>query len=167
MALSGSLTTKISMAYSKALDHATVSYGPTDSYAESFASGTGNDQVDLMFDDQRTLGASGSEDLDLAGGLTDAFGLTLTFVKVKAIQIRAAAGNTNNVVVGGASANAFVGPFGAATHTIAIPPSGVLTLCAPKAGWTVTPSTGDLLRIANSGAGSGVTYDITILGTSA
>mgnify|MGYP000488088098 CR=1 FL=1 len=61
----------------------------------------------------------------------------------------------------------FVGPFGSATHTVALPPGGNLILTAPASGWTVTAGTGDLLRVANSGAGTSVTFDIIIIGTSA
>lgn len=135
--------------------------------ATEFGSGTSENQVDKMFSDSRTINASSSETLDLAGSLSDAFGATITFATVKAILIKANAGNTNNVVVGNAGANDFVGPFGAATHTIAVKPGGVFLITAPETGWTVTAGTGDALKIANSGAGTGVTYSIIILGTSA
>lgn len=131
-------------------------------------SGTGDNQADKVFADTRTLASSANEDLDLAGGsLVDPLGAPVTFAKVKAIIVRAAAGNTNNVVVGGAAANAFQGGFGAANDTHAVPPGGVFLASAPKAGWAVTPGTGDLLRIANSGGGTSVQYDIEIIGTSA
>ena len=129
--------------------------------------GTAAGLADLLFSDQRTLAASATENLDLAGGLTDPLGATLTFVKIKAILVRASSGNTNNVVVGGQTVNGFLGPFGAAAHTVAVPPGGALLLAAPSAGWAVTPGTGDLLKILNGGAGTGVTYDVVIVGTSA
>jgi hypothetical protein len=135
--------------------------------AHTFEDGTANGQADTIFADQRTLAASASESLDLAGALTDPLGGAAVFAEVAAIEIRAAAGNTNNVVVGGAASNAFVGPFGAADNTIAVPPGGVLVLSHPGAGWPVTAGTGDLLQIANSGAGSPVTYDVVIIGRSA
>lgn len=130
--------------------------------------GTGANQADKLYADSNTLAASANTDVDLAGSLTDVLGAALTFAKVKAIFLRAATGNTNNVVLGGAASNAFVGPFGAAAHTISVSPGGFLGIIAPdSAGWTVTAGTGDLLRIANSGAGSTVTYDVVIIGTSA
>ena len=128
--------------------------------------GTGSGQADKVFSDQRTLNASASEDLDLAGVLTDLLGSTVTFAKVKFIFIKASTGNTNNVVVGNASSNGFVGPFGGATHTKAIAPGGFEMWFNPT-GWTVTAGTGDILKIANSGGGTSVTYDIVIVGTSA
>ena len=41
----------------------------------------------------------------------------------------------------------------------------MLLLVAPgAAGYAVTAGTGDILKVANSGAGTGVTYDIVIVG---
>lgn len=131
----------------------------------TFTDGAGANQVDRLFSDRRTLAASASEDLDLAGVLTDAFGATITNARIKAIVIKASSANTNNVVVGAASSNAFVGFFGADTHTLAIKPGGFLVIAVPDAtGWAVTAGTADLLKIANSGGTTTVTYDIAILG---
>jgi hypothetical protein len=131
-----------------------------------FAEGAGAGQVNKIFADRRTLSASASEDLDLSGTLTDVFGAVINLTEVKAILVIAASGNTNNVVLGGASATQFVGPFGAATHTIAVPPGGVFYMLHPGAnGWEVSAGVSDLLKVANSGAGTSVTYDIVILGS--
>lgn len=129
--------------------------------------GVGDNQADLLFADERTLAASASEDLDLSGVLTSPLGATIAAVRIKAILIKAAAGNTNDVIVGGAATNAFVGPFGAAANTHAVRPGGVYLAVAPKAGWPVTAATADLLRIANGGAGTDVTYDVVLIGASA
>lgn len=131
------------------------------------ANGTAAQQADLVYRSRRTLAASATENLDLAGSLVDVFGNTLTFVKIKAILIRASVDNTNNVVVGGAASNTFVGGFGAAANTYAVPPGGVFLVSAPAGGWTVTAATADILKVANSGGTTGVTYDIVVIGTSA
>lgn len=131
------------------------------------APGTGSGYADLVFADERTIAASSTENLDLAGALTSPLGQTLTFVKVKTIMIVASSANTNNVVVGGAGSNTFIGPFADATDKIAVPPGGILLLTHPGAGWTVTASTGDILLVGNSGSGSGVTYKVVLIGTSA
>ncbi len=130
--------------------------------------GVGLDQNDLIFHDQRTLAASATENLDLAGSLTNAFGTTLTFVKIKGMIFTAALANTNNVQVGGAAANAFVNWVADATDIINIAPNGVFLHLNPTlAGWAVTAGTGDLLKITNSGGGTSVTYDVILIGTSA
>ncbi len=133
------------------------------------ADGTAAGQANRLFADTRTIAPSGTDDLDLAGVLTDPLGTALTFVKVKAIIVKAADANTNNVVVGGALTTPFVGPFGAATHTAHARPGGILAFVCGAAdanGWSVGAGASDLLRVANSGAGTPVTYDIVVIGTS-
>lgn len=167
MALTTTITTKINASQSAVNDLGTASFPVDYRSTVSLASGTGASQADLLFTDTRTIAASGTEDLDLAGSLVDALGNTLTFVTVKAILIKASSANTNNVTVSPAAANGFLGPFNAAADLVSVPPGGMFMVQAPVAGWTVTAGTGDLLTIANSGAGTGVTYDVIIVGTSA
>lgn len=133
----------------------------------ALAHGTTTGKADKEFADHRTLAASATEDLDLAGGLTNSLGEATTFAKVKAILVVADEGNTNNVVVGGAAANAFLGPFADATDKIVIPPGGRALLVAPKNGWVVTAATGDILKVANSAGGTPVNYDVIVVGASA
>ncbi len=131
--------------------------------------GTGAGNADRLYSKTRTLAASTTEDLDLAAVLTDAFGATLTFARVKAIYIGASASNTNNVLVGGAASNQFVNWVADATDKLVIRPGAFFLLAcgaADATGYAVTPSTGDLLRIGNSGAGTSVTYDIALFGCS-
>jgi len=140
---------------------------PTNYFAWTVANGTSADQADLIFRDQRTLALSTSENLDLAGGLTSVFGATLTFVKVKMIYVKAKSTNGGNIIVGGAAANAFVGPFADSSDKVNIPAGGLYHVADPTTGWTVTAGTGDILKIENDdGAAEGV-YDIIIVGTSA
>lgn len=129
----------------------------------SFTPGTAADgQANILFSDQRTLGASANEDLDLAGALSSALGTTIVAAEVVAIYVEAASGNTNNVVVTRPAANGVAGPFLAAGDGIAITP-GDFFLATNDDGWAVTPGTGDLINIANSGAGTGVTYKVLII----
>lgn len=146
---------------------ATKSY-LSQAFSVTLANGTSANQADLIFSDERTLAASGTEDLDLAGVLADVHGTTLTFARVKAIVIEADSANTNNVVVGGASSNGFINWVSDATDEIVIRPGGVFALAAPDAtAYAVTASTGDLLTVTNSSSGTGVTYRIVIIGASA
>lgn len=129
--------------------------------------GTSSNQADLCFHDQRTLGASGTEDLDLAGSLAGPFGASQVFVELRAILISAAAANTNNVRVSRPAANG-VPLFLAASDGIDVPPGGVFLWSCPADGKvTVTPGTGDLITITNSAAGTSVTYDVVLIGVSA
>lgn len=138
-------------------------------YTKNFdlAPGVGVGQADRIWHDQRTLAASATEDLDLAGVLVDALGATFALARVRALIVAAAAGNVNNVVLGAAAANPWSTMLGAA-GTVQVRPGGILAAIAPDAvGYAVTADTGDLLRVANGGAGSAVTYDIVIIGASA
>ena len=129
-----------------------------------YTSGAGAGQADLVWSDQRTLTASATEDLDLAGVLSDAFGAALTFARIKALIVEAAAGNTNNVQVTRPASNGV--PFLlAAGDGIALRPGACMAWLDPTAaGGVVTAATGDLLTVTNSAGGTSVTYNIIIIG---
>lgn len=132
--------------------------------ALSFADGAGAGAANLVFHDQRTLAASATENLDLAGVLSDKFGQALTFARVKAVLVVAAAANTNNVNVTQPASNG-VPLFLAAGDGVGVRPGGMFLWVAPDAaGAVVTAGTGDLLTVTNSAAGTSVTYDVLILG---
>ncbi len=169
-----SLTTKIQIKVIadllKTLDLGNATAPLNKTYTVDLTSGVAAGMADKVFHDTRTLAASATENLDLAGGLTDALGDACTFAKVKAIAIVAAAGNTNNVLIGGDVTNTFFPMFGAETDTLVLRPGAGIILWAGAAdatGYAVTASTADLLKIANSSSGSSVTYDVIIIGTSA
>lgn len=168
MGLSSKLILSIVSELTSVMDLATARVPMDFTKQLTLTSGVGANQADRIFHDTRPLSASANEDLDLAGGVTDALGQTVTFARVKGIIVVAPSANVNNVVVGGAATNTFVGPFGAATHTAHVRPGGWQAFVAPDAtGWAVTAGTGDLLRLANSAGGSAVNYDIVIIGASA
>lgn len=160
------VTAKIEGTFKNLLDLST----PVDNFSIStgiqLASGTGSAQADLLFHDQRTLAASGTEDLDLAGVLASPYGATLTFAEIRAIMFKASATNTNNVRVTRPAANG-VPLFLAASDGIDVPPGGVFLWSCPADGkLPVTAATGDLITVTNSAAGTPVTYDVIIVGTS-
>lgn len=166
------LTTTVDLSvaglYTKLLDLQQANANVATRFGLALADGTAANQANRIWADRRTLAASATETLDLAGVLVDAFGDALTFTRIKAIIVSAALANTNNVVMGGAATNAFVGPFGAAAHTVQVRPGGMAVLgCLDATAWPVTAGTGDLLQFANGGAGTPVTYDVILVGTSA
>jgi hypothetical protein len=168
MALTSKLTIKAEETYSKTIGVATANFPLVFQKLISLADGTTADKADKLYHATRTLSASTSEDLDLAGSLLDPFGDTLTFARIKGLIVAAAAANTNNVVVGGAASNIFINWVSDATDKVVVRPGGVFGIIAPDVtAYAVTAGTGDLLRVANSGAGSSVTYDIVIVGSSA
>lgn len=170
MALTTTLTTQVVADLTNARDLVTTTSPLSYRNRIQLTSGTGAGQADLVFSDTRTVNASSNDDLDLAGGLTDANGNTLTFARVKALIVKASASNTNNVLVGGDATNTFLTWVVAEADAIILRPGAELALFAGSAdatGYAVTASTGDLLRITNSAGGTSVTYDIVIVGSSA
>jgi len=167
MALTSRIKVEIDSALTSALDLVTVA-SPIDFTTEiDLATGTGLGQADMQWSDRRTLAASATENLDLAGSLTGPFGTTLTFARIKAIYVKAASTNTNDVQVtrdGSAGAPLFL----AASDGLAVKPGGLFLWVAPNAaGVAVTATTGDLLVVTNSAGSTEVVYDIVIIGASA
>lgn len=169
MALDSKLRFQIEAEHSSAADFTTPSASLNKIYQTILGSGVAAGQADRVWSDRRPLAASATEDLDLAASLTDSFGATITFARIKALLIAAAPGNTNNVVAGAASSNPWTALLGATGTLIVRPGTVVAVFCgvADAIGYAVTAGTGDLLKIANSGAGTGISYDIAILGCSA
>lgn len=165
MALASTVKVNINAVQTNPLDLGTGTFPAAISVALSLATGTGNGQADVLFSDTRTVAISSSEDLDLAGVLVGAYGATATFARIKVVCIKAAAANTNNVLVS-RPANGVV-LFSASGDEIAVRPGGVfLWACTDATGVLVTAATGDLLHIANSGAGTSVDYSVIIIGAS-
>jgi hypothetical protein len=157
----------VSALQTKAIDLATASTPLEYAKRITMTTGTGAGKADLIFSDQRTIAASGAEDLDLAAVLVDVFGTTLTYVKLKALVVFAAAANVNNVRITRPATNG-VPLFIAASDGLDVVPGGMFAWVAPNAAAvTVTPATGDLINIGNGGSGTSVTYDVIIIGASA
>lgn len=159
----GSVRVALQGLLENALDVGKVVYDIAYSFVQNYATGTGTAQANQVWTDTRTLSASATENLDLAAALTDAFGTTLTFTKVKAIMITAASGNTNGVQVTRPASNG-VPLFLAASDGIQLE-AGDCFMFAGPVGKTVTASTGDILTITNSAGSTSVTYTIEIIGT--
>lgn len=163
MALSGSIKIAIAMLATGALDIERLTSQIDKTWKIDFADGIGAGQANKMFSDTRTLASNTSENLDLAGSLTDAFGATITLTKTKLILIAADPANTTNLTVGNVT-NGIVAPFGAATHSLLVPPGGFVLIATPdNTAFGVTAGTADLLKIANA-AGAAANYDVVILG---
>lgn len=160
----GEIELRIDLTQSGTGDLGTPKLAVSISEIQSLIAGTaGVNQTNILFSDTRTLTASATEDLDLAGVLTNAFGSTITAAEIVLIYVKAADANTNNVNLTRPASNGFIGPFLAASDGIAVKP-GEWQLLMSQSGWAVTAATGDLLTITNSSSGTGVTYDIIIVG---
>lgn len=171
MALTSTLRIKLAASQTGSSDFGGPSFSPVLEHVINLANGVAADQADLLFVDQRTVAASTNDDLDLAGVLTGAFGAVITAAEIVAIVLinapQSGAANVSSLTVGGAAAP-FVGFLGGTTPTIGpIGPGGFLVIGCPSAAGigTVTPTSADVLRVAN-GAGGSATYQIGILARS-
>lgn len=167
MALKTKLLVQVIANLTDALDLSTVTDPLDYAFRNTWTSGTAIDKADMLWHDTRTLAASATEDLDFAGVLTNAFGDTQTFARIKGIVVAALAANTNNVNVTRPAANG-VPLFLAASDGIAVRPGGLVAAFAPDAtAYAVTAGTGDLLTFTNSAGSTSVTYSIIVIGASA
>lgn len=131
-----------------------------------FVTGAGANQADLYYPLAINIAASSSTTLDLSGAIVGALGETVVFVRVKAILLAADATNTNSIILGAAGSAPFLGPLGGTTPTITVPPGGIALLGRQDAtGWTVTNSSNDQLKLANSSSGTAVTGTLHIIGS--
>ncbi len=169
MALKSALAISASANLSGTTDLAPVSSTLSFNRAVQLVTGTGAGKADRLFADTRTLAASATEDLDLSGALLDALGGPAAFARVKGLIVSASKDNTNNVVFGAASSNAWATLLNS-TGTVTLRPGASAAFIAGVAdatGWGVTAGTGDLLKVANSAGSTSVTYDIVVIGNSA
>ena len=167
MAVTASLRVNFDATQTGANDLGALTFQPKLNKLVSLASGVSAGQADVIWADTRTIAASSTDDMDLAGALTSAFGASIAMAKIVAVIVQAATTNTNDVVIG-AGTNA-VGLFGGTNGTVSVKPGGIFVLAAPavagQAG--VTAGTADILRAANSGAGTSVEFSIIVVGRSA
>lgn len=119
-------------------------------------------QANLLYFETLTIAASGNQNLDVAGVLVDPLGATITAAEIVAVYVGAATANVNDVVLTRPASNGLP-LFTTAGAGINIGP-GDFSLRTYRNGITVTPSTGDLINLANSGAGTSVTFDVLLLG---
>lgn len=167
MALSTKLVAQVVATLTDSLDLGTAS-APLD-YTKriTLTDGTGANQADKLWHDQRVIAASATDTLDLAGTLVDALGDTVTLARVKAVLVVADAANGDDVNVQQPATNG-VPLFLAAGDGIGVKPGGAFLWVAPDAdGVVVTDGTGDLLDLVNVNAAGQATVDIVIVGASA
>lgn len=171
MAVSAIVKGSIVATHTRLLDIASGSADIRPSFSVTFADGAGANAVNLEWSDTRTIVASGTEEIDLTGTtgspivtMTDIYGQTVSFARIKAIMVTAASANTNNVNVSRGASNGCA-LFLANGDGIQVRPGGAFMWVAPDAtGVAVTGGSSDILTIANSSSGTSVTYSITILG---
>lgn len=167
MALDTIIESRIAAAFTSALDMGTARVDHDQTDRQTWSSGVGANQADVLWSDERTVTSGSTDSIDVAGALTGLLGGTVTMARVKAIRVRnsnaAGTANTTNISLTRPASNG-VPIFAAAGDAIPIHPGGVVLIQAPSAaGYAVTAGTGDLIDIVNA-AGASAVYRIEIIG---
>jgi hypothetical protein len=154
MGLDSDINLSVSARLTKDNDLSSVAYVPVDfPFEKMFAT----DEADKLWWDSRTLSASASEDLDVASGLTDVFGVPITLNTVKVLAIKSA----SPIQVGGSPDNLAV----LLPDSVVDLPADTGMVTTSSTGWAVAPGT-NIVRITNPDSVEAITYDILIIGLS-
>ncbi len=177
--LNATLFVRETWAFDKALDQSTTKDEDQARYEKSLTFGTGENQADQMWHDQREITPStGTDDLDLAGGLTNAFGETITFATIRRIVVinrgeeDGLGGFTEtdgeHLLLGNGGANSFNDLFnGVDASEIKVGSGDIFVISKKLTGFTVTAGSADIFRVNHGGGSKDITYDIIIIGTTA
>lgn len=109
-----------------------------------------------------TIGAHITNTVNVAS-VKNSFGDTVNFSRVTFLAIQCASNNQSKVTLGGAVAQPFFAPFGAATDTAKCTPGGLVMFVAPSTnGYLVGTSTN--LCVSNDSGTTNATYYLYIGG---
>lgn len=135
----------------------------TQIYDTTFALGTGANQANGMFQDQRTLADGVGEELNFTdSSLTDKLLEPIDFATLKALLIRNGS-SAASLIIGNSTANQ-LGILGGATFTLEIQPGGTFLWLAPDATGLDCSTNGTLKLLHDGVGGQDLTYDLIALG---
>lgn len=170
-----SLTANLSVGfrwnYQETTDLATAGSSEGLTITDALTSGITLDKADRLFADTRSVTASGNDDIDLSGSLTDPLGQTVTFGKIKGILLHNKSTTAGDILqISGDGTQGFTtwlkDSNANSAHGVKVGPDGVFTLWNPSlAAYSVTATTADILRITELGGANTVSYDLVLIGT--
>jgi hypothetical protein len=163
LSLSGLLTRTLDL--STPTDTIGVGQGAFPAAAYTLDDGNGDLQAQQWWHDLRTVAAAGNDDIDLSGVLASPFNDTLAFLTIRLmLLVIVTPGPTKRLRVGPQNvANGWQGPFGGTGAQAYVEFDQFQKFARTYTGWTVTPATGDILRVNNPGATTD--YAILVAGT--
>lgn len=170
MAVGGSISLKVAASKSGSPSVGSALWSGGLDHALSFGNGTTANNIDLVYVSERTVASNTTDNVDVAGVLTDGLGATITAAEIVAIVVmnKRASGvaNTTNLTIGSAAASNELPGFDVACGVVK--PNGMFLLVNPDATGiaTVTAGTADILPIVNS-TGASNTYQLAIFARSA
>lgn len=150
------------LALGNTLQNNKFSFQPT-----QFAQGTGAGQADRLYANTLLIAGGGNTVITFTS-MTDFFGNTVSFLRMKLLYIRLASGGASSISVGNAT-NPIVNWISSGTATVKIMSGGLLFLVAPvdAVGYPITAATADQLKILNNDGANAASVDICVMGCSA
>lgn len=160
LSVTGNLKVTTSATENLTLGIGTGSFSMSAAKNLNFTNGTGANKIGQNYTISKT--AAGAPDNYTLSAIVDGLLRTIVFVTIRMLVItNDSTVDGQTLLIGGASAPAWVGPFDDATATIKVPAGGVLVLGAPLL--TAYPVTaGDKLKL-DPGANT-IPYTMHILG---
>lgn len=173
MAVTGSIQLANNLVHTESLDLST----PREVFSNTtfkITSGTGDDQMDQIWHDSRSIGTT-KESINLQGDGSgdvdpvDAFGTTLDFAEVRFFYVRNNHAS-NTLLIGGDMDAGGAGDdwnswLGADQQWVKLPPDSMMCIYVGNDGAYSVSAGNDMLYVKGSGAST--TYDIYIGGVSA
>lgn len=160
LALTGQISLALESALTNALDLSTPRDPLQLSWTQTIASGSGTGQANKHFHDQYTISASGTQAVDLAGSVTNAFGQTVSFTRLKALLV-VNSGATDITIEPNVSSG-FSAMF---ADVVTIKAGGVFLLAGfDSSGYTVASGSADQLLITNLSSGASATVSVVAIG---
>lgn len=129
-------------------------------YLQTYSNGTGSSQANTWWADTISL-TTGDTNIDLTSGLTDRFGNSLTFTKIKEIHIFTSASSAAAVNISGNFLSVVMIIY--TSQFIVLPPGGSWSHRVPVSGLPVTNNVADTLTLAAATATA--TADLILVGT--
>jgi hypothetical protein len=131
-------------------------------YELALGSGTGVNQINEVWSDDRAIAAGLNDDLDLVGGITsDLTGVALTLTAIKFLWIV----NNGLFTTSTLTIEATGGTWLANPWQMSLEQGGQMIWISPRAGDAVVTSTGDVLRVTNADGANAAAYFIALGGT--
>lgn len=132
-------------------------------YVNTLTDGTGDNQIQHIWSDTRSVTSGVPDTIDIRGGITNAFGVSLNIVNVVGFAVRNRSTTTGqNFTVGGGS-NPFITWLIATGDGVRVGPGGVFIVHSPIDPYGTTAGTADIVTI--TAASGTISYDIVIWGT--
>ena len=138
----------------------------------ALSNGIGASKANLVVEKSGTIAASASTNIDLAGSLTDIFGMTVTLAKIKGLIVENTSDDlstpTDAILHVGAGATPFLGPIVAATDKVEVEAGGFVAFgTKSEDGWPVAAGASDILMITNIDGVDQAQYRVTVVGEAA